>query len=182
MQNIFRLRLGFCVHVFAVMVGPGNFSLYVHTCVCNILCRILSAYRCKCCRTFHVCDLSAVRFGLGIQGTVDKWRSYNLCIIFSVATHSPGHLPIRLVKLTCRLPLQQAKEENQLGTDLWNQSCYEGSDRIPKCYDFQLWTYHQSSITHGNLQSKTPTASGIRFGMGVRSAQYIWLCYARQAK
>ena len=38
-------RLGICVHLFAVMVGPGNLFLYVHTCVCNILCRIVSAYR-----------------------------------------------------------------------------------------------------------------------------------------
>ena len=45
MHNIFRLRLGICVHLFAVMVGPGNLFLYVHTCVCNILCRIVSAYR-----------------------------------------------------------------------------------------------------------------------------------------
>ena len=36
-------RLGVCVHLFAVMVGPGNLFLYVHTCVCNILCRIVSA-------------------------------------------------------------------------------------------------------------------------------------------
>ena len=45
MQNMFRLRLGICVHLFAVMVGPGNLFLYVHTCVCNILCRIVSACR-----------------------------------------------------------------------------------------------------------------------------------------
>ena len=42
---MFRLRLGICMHLFAVMVGPGNLFLYVHTCVCNILCRIVSAYR-----------------------------------------------------------------------------------------------------------------------------------------
>ena len=92
------------------MVGPGNFSLYVHTCVCNILCKILSAYRCKCCRTFTVRDLSAVRFGLGIQGTVDKWRSYNLCRICSVATHSPGHLPIRLVNLLVDCPCSKPRK------------------------------------------------------------------------
>ena len=45
MHNIIRLWLGICVHLFAVMVGPGNYSRYVHTCVCNILCRIVSAYR-----------------------------------------------------------------------------------------------------------------------------------------
>ena len=45
MHNIFRLRLGIIVHLFAVMVGPGNLFLYIHTCVCNILCRIVSAYR-----------------------------------------------------------------------------------------------------------------------------------------
>ena len=45
MHNIFRLRLEIVVHLFAVMVGPGNYSLHVHTCMCNILCRTLSAYR-----------------------------------------------------------------------------------------------------------------------------------------
>ena len=63
MQNIFRLRLGICVQLFAVMVGPGNLFLYVHTCVCNILCRIVSAYRCGCC---FICSIHwpfVLRFG-----------------------------------------------------------------------------------------------------------------------
>ena len=41
MQNIFRLRLGIYVHLFAVMVGPGNLFLYIHISVCNILCKIV---------------------------------------------------------------------------------------------------------------------------------------------
>ena len=45
MQNIVCLRLTICVHLFAVMVGPGIYSLYAHTSLCNILCRIPSAYR-----------------------------------------------------------------------------------------------------------------------------------------
>ena len=112
MQNIFRLRLRICVHLFAVMVGPGSLFLYVHTCLSNILCRIVSAYRCKCCRTYHVHELSAVRFGLGIQDTLDKWRSYNLCKIFSAANRSPGHTfkspcPEMLNSHSCSTPSKQ---------------------------------------------------------------------------
>ena len=55
MHNIFRLRLGICVHLFAVMVEPGSLFLYVHTCVCNILCRIVSA-----CRMCHMITPSAL--------------------------------------------------------------------------------------------------------------------------
>ena len=61
---------------------------------CKNLCRFVSAYRCKCCRTYNVRELSAVRFGLWVQDAVDKWSPYNLCRIVSVATHSPGHLPV----------------------------------------------------------------------------------------
>ena len=35
---------GICVHLFAIMVGPGHYSLSTHICLCNILCRIVGAF------------------------------------------------------------------------------------------------------------------------------------------